>query len=83
VSGVAIRRFARPGASRVALVGAGVQGIPPAVLVGLLPGAELRIFDRHPERADALRQRARTVAGVGPVHTAADARRPSKARMSS
>jgi ornithine cyclodeaminase/alanine dehydrogenase-like protein (mu-crystallin family) len=75
VSGMAIRRFAPRGASRVALVGAGVQGnshLP--VVVGLLPGAELRIYDRHPERADALAQRARTLAGVGPVHTAADAR---------
>jgi len=75
VSGVAIRRFAPPGASRVALIGAGVQGnshLP--VVVGLLPGAELRIYDRHPERAERLAERARGLVGAGPAHTASTAR---------
>ncbi len=68
VSGVAIRRFARSGAASAALIGAGVQGgshLP--VIVELLPGAELRIFDRHPERAERLVARARELPGVGPV----------------
>jgi len=75
VSGAAIRRFAPPGASSVALIGAGVQGnshLP--VVVGLLPGAELRIYDRHPERAERLAERARGLQGAGPAHTAASAR---------
>lgn len=75
VSGVAIRRFAPPGVSTVALIGAGVQGhshLP--VVVGLLPGAELRIHDRHPERAEALAEVARGLEGAGAVRTTADAR---------
>jgi ornithine cyclodeaminase/alanine dehydrogenase-like protein (mu-crystallin family) len=55
VSGVAIRRFMPAlGASppRVAIVGAGVQARSHLEVVAhLLPGAEVAIFDRHPERA--------------------------------
>lgn len=75
VSGVAIRRFARPGASSAALIGAGVQGnshLP--VVAGLLPGARLCIYDRHPERADRLAERAQALEGAGDVRTAATAR---------
>lgn len=75
VSGVAIRRFAPPGALSAALVGAGVQGnshLP--VVAGLLPGVQLRLYDRHPERAEELAERALALEGVGSVTVAATAR---------
>ena len=75
VSGVAIRRFAPADTSRVALIGAGVQGsshLP--VVVRLLPGAEVCIYDRHTERAERLAAHARTLDGVGEVRTTAKAR---------
>lgn len=71
VSGVAIRRFGPAVAgrgARVALLGAGVQGqshVP--VLAHLLPGLELRLFDRDAGRAAALAERARSVRDVGSV----------------
>jgi len=75
VSGVAIRRFAPGGASSVALIGAGVQGNSHlAVATALLPGAEVRIYDPHPERAERLAERARTLEGTGEVRTTATAR---------
>jgi len=75
VSGVAISRFAPRDASRVALIGAGVQGsshLP--VIVGLLPGAELCIYDQHPERSERLAERARGLDGAGRARTALTAR---------
>ncbi len=77
VSGVAIRHFApavtgRP--VRAALIGAGVQGRSHlAVLGATLPGVALTLFDRHPERAAALADAARTTAGIGEVAMASDA----------
>ena len=78
VSGVAIRRFApllhdrRP---RAALIGAGVQGRTHLPVLGhLLPGVELALFDRHPERAQALAAEARSVDGIAAVTVAATAR---------
>lgn len=78
VSGVAIRRFApllhdrRP---RAALIGAGVQGRSHLPVLGrVLPGVELSLFDRHPERAEALAAEARSTDGVGAVTVAADGR---------
>ena len=71
VSGVAIRRFGPTivgRGARVALIGAGVQGhshVP--VLAHLLPGLELRIFDRGPGRSAALAERARSTRGVESV----------------
>jgi ornithine cyclodeaminase/alanine dehydrogenase-like protein (mu-crystallin family) len=78
VSGVAIRRFAphvegRP--TRVALIGAGVQGrshLP--VLGAVLPGLELAIHDRHPDRAEELATLARDTAGIGAIRVAPSAR---------
>lgn len=78
VSGVAIRRFApqvlgRP--PRVTLIGAGVQGhshLP--VLGAVLPGLELAIHDRDPERAWALADLARETTGIGTVGVAPSAR---------
>jgi ornithine cyclodeaminase/alanine dehydrogenase-like protein (mu-crystallin family) len=72
ISGVAIRRFgpARSSGSNidVALIGAGVQGHAhlPAIAAAL-PGATLRLHDRHPDRAAALADEARSTAGIGNV----------------
>ena len=71
ISGVAIRHFGPAGAAgrggiEVALIGAGVQGhahVP--VMAAVLPGATLRVFDRHPERAAALADEARGTDGIG------------------
>ena len=70
VSGVAIRRFAprrRSDALRAALIGAGVQGRSHLPVLGrVLPGVDARsLFDRHPERAEALAVEARRTAGIG------------------
>ena len=78
VSGVAIRRFApavhgRP--TRVALIGAGVQGqshLP--VLGATLPNLELAINDRDPVRAEGLAALARDTDGIALVRVAPSAR---------
>jgi len=78
VTGVAVRRWAPPVAGRpirVALLGAGVQGhshLP--VLAHLLPGLDLAVFDRNPERAEALAELARRTSGIGAAGAARDAR---------
>jgi ornithine cyclodeaminase/alanine dehydrogenase-like protein (mu-crystallin family) len=78
VSGVAIARFAprvegRP--PRAALIGAGVQGHSHLAVIGrTLPGAELAVFDRHPDRAAALAQSARATDGIHTATVAATAR---------
>jgi ornithine cyclodeaminase/alanine dehydrogenase-like protein (mu-crystallin family) len=78
VSGIAISRFARrvpDRAARVALIGAGVQGhshLP--VLGAVVPGSDLILHDRHPDRADALAGVARETPGIGTVEVAASAR---------
>jgi ornithine cyclodeaminase/alanine dehydrogenase-like protein (mu-crystallin family) len=78
VTGVAIRCFApaRGDAGfRAALIGAGVQARSHlAVLARVLPGVRLWVFDRHPERAEALADEARRTAGIGAVTVAGDAR---------
>lgn len=78
VSGVAIGRYApvidrrRP---RAALIGAGVQGRSHLPVLGrVLPGVLLTLFDRDPERAEALADVARGTDGIGSVEIAADAR---------
>lgn len=78
VSGVAIRRYKPPVEGRpvrAALIGAGTQGrshIP--VLGRVLPGVEVRLFDRHPERAAALADLARDTEGIGSVDVAPESR---------
>ena len=71
VSGVAIRHFG-PGAAGaaatvdVALIGAGVQGhahVP--VIAAVLPGSTIHVHDRHPDRAAALAEEARSTPGIG------------------
>jgi len=78
VSGVAIRRFAPPVAGRpvrAVLIGAGVQARSHLPVLGyLLPGIEVLIHDRHPERAALLADEARAVVGVGHAAPAASAR---------
>ncbi len=78
VSGVAIRRFAPQAAgrpARAALIGAGVQGRSHLEVIGhVLPGVALQLFDRHPERAEALATQARATDGIGEVSVAPDAR---------
>ena len=78
VSGVAIRRFApviEGGRPRAALIGAGVQGRSHLAVLGtVLPGVELRLFDRHSERTDRLAAEARTTDGIGEATVAVDAR---------
>ena len=60
VSGVAIRLFQPREVERVAILGAGIQARSHLEVVGaLLPGVPLAIYDRHPERAEALVSEAR------------------------
>ena len=80
VSGVAIAHFAPKVDGRppvAALIGAGAQGRSHlAVLGSVLAGARLAIFDRHPDRAEALAAEARATPGIAEaqVHeTAKDA----------
>jgi ornithine cyclodeaminase/alanine dehydrogenase len=78
VSGVAVARFAPPvvgRAPRVAIVGAGVQGHSHLAIIGhVLPGASLAVFDRHPERANALVQAAGAKDGIAAAEARRDAR---------
>jgi ornithine cyclodeaminase/alanine dehydrogenase len=78
VSGVVIDRY-RPlvegRAVRAAVIGAGVQGRSHLPVLGhVLPGVELRIHDRHADRAAALASLARGTPGIASVTTADDAR---------
>jgi ornithine cyclodeaminase/alanine dehydrogenase-like protein (mu-crystallin family) len=80
VSGVAIHRFAPDpsvpgGAHRVAILGAGVQGHSHVPVVGhVLPGAEVVLFDRAPERAMALARIAEATEGIAGATVASGAR---------
>ena len=77
VSGVAIRRFApqvRGRPVRAALIGAGVQGYSHLPVLGhVLPGVELAVFDRHPERTEGLADEARLLDGIGSATVAPSA----------
>jgi alanine dehydrogenase len=78
VSGVAIRHFApvvSGRAPRAGLIGAGVQGHSHLAVLGrVLPGVALTLFDRHPERAEALAASARETEGIGEVTVVDDGR---------
>jgi ornithine cyclodeaminase/alanine dehydrogenase-like protein (mu-crystallin family) len=78
VSGVAIRRFApvrHDGPLTAALIGAGVQGRSHLPVLGrVMPGVRLALFDRHPERVEALALAARRTDGIATVTVMADAR---------
>ena len=78
ISGIAIARY-RPEvdgrAPRAALIGAGVQGRSHLPVIGrTLPGSSLAVFDRHPDRADALAAAARATEGIAFATTAPSAR---------
>jgi ornithine cyclodeaminase/alanine dehydrogenase-like protein (mu-crystallin family) len=68
VSGVALRHYGPRVSGRapvLGIIGAGVQGHSHLSVFGhVLPGLELRIFDRHAERATELAEVARTTAGI-------------------
>ena len=69
------RRSSTGRAPRAALIGAGVQGRGHLPVLGrLLPGVEVRLFDRHPDRVEALADLARSTDGIGTVAVAPDAR---------
>ena len=78
VSGVAISRFAPRLENRapvVALIGAGAQGHSHLAVLGrVLDGAQLLIYDRHLDRAEALAAEARPTPGVGAAEVASTAR---------
>ncbi len=78
VSGVAIRAWAPPVVGRpyrAALIGAGVQGHSHVPVLGhVLPGVNLALFDRSPERAEGLAEEARSAEGIGAARVAASAR---------
>lgn len=78
VSGVALARFgprALGRTARAAIIGAGVQGHSHLeVLSHVLPGVELVIHDRHPDRAMALAEAARATPGIAAADTAVTAR---------
>jgi ornithine cyclodeaminase/alanine dehydrogenase-like protein (mu-crystallin family) len=78
VSGVAMRRFGprvSGRAPRAALIGAGVQGHSHLPVFGhVLPGVELHLFDRDPERAERLAAAARATPEIGDVTVHGDAR---------
>jgi ornithine cyclodeaminase/alanine dehydrogenase-like protein (mu-crystallin family) len=78
VSGVACRAWAPPVHDRVlraALIGAGVQGRSHVPVLGrVLPGVELAIYDRDPDRAAALAEDARRTPGIGAAQVAPSAR---------
>lgn len=78
ISGVAIARFGPDlggRAPRVGLIGAGVQGRSHLPVIGrLLPGADLAIFDRHPERAEALARDGGETTGIDSAWAAPSAR---------
>lgn len=83
VSGVAMARYgpiaaatagAADHASRVTIVGAGVQGHSHLEVIGhVLPGAIVTIVDRHPERAAGLANKARETNGIAGASAASDA----------
>ncbi len=78
VSGVAIARVGptrleRP--PRAVIIGAGVQGHSHLAVLGhVLPGVELAISDRHPERAEGLASIAARTPGIATARSVADPR---------
>ena len=78
ISGVAIAHFAPEvvgRAARVALLGAGVQGRSHLAVLGhVLPGLELAVFDRHPDRAAVLATAGGQTPGIGTARAATSVR---------
>jgi ornithine cyclodeaminase len=88
VSGVAMARFgpiaaattgAADHAARVTIIGAGVQGQSHLEVIGhVLRGATVTIADRHPDRAAALAEAARTTEGIAAAEATTDLRQATK-----
>lgn len=75
VSGVALAEWAPPGARRVAMIGAGVQGQSHLeVLEHICGGTELVIAARHGDRAATLAQRAADGGRFASVESTTDSR---------
>lgn len=79
VSGVALARFGpvarghRADGVTVAIVGAGVQARSHLAVIGrLLPGATVRIVDRHRERTEAVVESARATDGIAAAEPVTD-----------
>lgn len=73
VSGVAIRLFRPAQVERVAILGAGVQARSHAeVVAGLLPEAEIVIYDRHTDRAELVAAEARAGGRAASVAASAE-----------
>ena len=83
VSGVALTRFGPTGlgrATRAAIIGAGVQGHSHLAVLGhVLPGVELLIHDRHPDRASTLAEAAIATEGIASARTVASAQEAARA----
>ncbi len=78
VSGTAVARWAPPAwgrAPRAAIVGAGIQGRAHVDVLGhLLPGVEIAVHDRDPDRAASLAGDAAGVPGIAAARAVDDAR---------
>jgi ornithine cyclodeaminase/alanine dehydrogenase-like protein (mu-crystallin family) len=82
VSGVAVARFGPTRGPqgdargrRVALIGAGVQARSHLAVLGrTVPGADLVVFDRHTDRAEALAAHAATTPGIASASVSSSAR---------
>ncbi len=75
VSGVALRLFAGSDAPVVTIIGAGVQGRSHLDLLSeLLPAAEVRLHDRHPQRAASLAEEQNAARGAALVRPAENVR---------
>lgn len=73
VSGVALQLLRPTRVDRIALVGAGVQARSHIEVIGaLVPGAELVIYDHHPERAEAAAAEARLAGRAASVSGSAE-----------
>jgi ornithine cyclodeaminase/alanine dehydrogenase len=78
VSGIAIRHYApvvsgRP--TRAAMIGAGTQALSHLPVLGhLLPGVELAIWTRRPDRAQVLAVEARATSGIGSAQVVSSGR---------
>jgi ornithine cyclodeaminase/alanine dehydrogenase-like protein (mu-crystallin family) len=83
ISGVAIARFVPDVVGRnprVAVLGAGVQARSHLEVLGhVLPGLELVVFDRHPDRATALAAAAERTSGIRSARAAWTARDATRA----
>jgi ornithine cyclodeaminase/alanine dehydrogenase-like protein (mu-crystallin family) len=82
VSGVALARFGPTGlgrATRAAIIGTGVQGHSHLAVLGhVVPGVELLIHDRHPDRASTLADAASATEGIASARTVASAQEAAR-----